>query len=134
MLGDPGQPVCLCPDVGNEVPQGHLVHGLVLENGVCQQPDGGQRGLQLVGGVGYEAPAHLLRGLETVSELVKLLRQQGQLVPARGLEPVPILPLPHNADGAEQGGKAGGEHLGEKQAHHQGHRRNHQGDAPQIFL
>ena len=87
-----------------------------------------------MGGVGYEAPAHLLRGLETVSELVKLLRQQGQLVPARGLEPVPILPLPHNADGAEQGGKAGGEHLGEKQAHHQGHRRNHQGDAPQIFL
>ena len=134
MLGDAGQPVGLPADVRDKVPHCLRVHPVGLQNGVGQQADGGQGGLQLVAGVGDKAAAHLLGGLEPVGEVVELLGQLGQLVPARRLEPVAVLPLPHHPDGPEQGGDAGGEHLGEEGAHHQGDPGDDQGDGAQVLL
>ena len=58
--------------------------------------------------------ADLFGGLKAVGELVELLRQMGQLVLPRRLEPVAVLPLAHDADGPQQGPDAGGEHFGEE--------------------
>lgn len=57
MLGDAGETVGLLPNVRDEVPQGFLVHLLALEDGVGQQADGGQRGLEFMGGVGDKTAA-----------------------------------------------------------------------------
>ena len=112
MLGDTGEALGLVANVPHKVPHRLRVHLLVLQDGVGQQADGGQRGLQLVGGVRDKAAADLLRGLETVGELVEFLGQMGQFVLARGLETVAVLPFTHDADGAQQSADAGGEHFG----------------------
>ena len=51
MLGDAGEALGLLPDVADKVLWTvSPVHLLVLEDGVGQQADGGQGGLQLMGG------------------------------------------------------------------------------------
>ena len=111
MLGNAGEPLGLGADVPHKVPDHLRVHLPGLQNGVGQQTDGGQRRLQLMAGVGDEAAANFLGGLEAVGELVELPGQLGQLVPAHRLEAVAVLPLAHDADGPEEGGDAGGEHF-----------------------
>ena len=56
-----------------------------------------------MGGIGHKAAADLFRGLQPVGQLVELFRQMGQLIPARRVQPVAILPLAHNADRLQQG-------------------------------
>ena len=134
MLGDAGQAVGLLPDVGDEVPQSLPVHLLALKDGVGQQADGGQRGLELMGGVGDKAAADLLGGLKAVSVLIELLCQVGQFVLPRRLKAVAVLPLAHHPDGPKQRPDPGGEHLGKEGAHRQGNYRQHQGDGAQVLL
>ena len=103
-----------------------------MESG--EQPDGGQGGLELVGGVGDEAAAHLLGGLEAAGELIELVGQAAELIPAAHGHPVAVLALPHGADGPQQQGDAPGEGLGKHHAHHQGHQADDQGDEAQVGL
>ena len=134
MLSDPGQPLSFGADIGDKIPHHGRVHLFRLQDGVGQQADGGQRGFQLMAGVGDEAPPHLLGGLEPVGEVVELPGQLGHLVPPHRLEPVAVLPLPHDPDGPQQRGDPGSEHLGKQGAHHKGHHRDDHRDGAQILL
>ena len=73
VLGDAGQALGLLADVRHEFLGGGRIDVFRLEDGVRQQLDGRQRRLELVGGVGDEAPPGLLRLLQPVGEAVELL-------------------------------------------------------------
>ena len=75
-----------------------------------------------------------MESVKAVGELVELLRQMGQLVLPRRLEPVAVLPLAHDADGPQQGPDAGGEHFGEEETDQQGNDHQHQRDGAQVLL
>ena len=79
------EPVRLGAYVGDELAHRGLVHVGVLLYAVRQQPDGGERGLELVRGVRDKAAALLLRGLQGLRHVVELLAELGQLVVALGL-------------------------------------------------
>ena len=89
---------------------------------------------RLVGGVGDEAAADLLGGLEPVGELVELPGQLAELIAAPDVHPVAVLALPDDADGPEQVGDAPGEHLGKDHAHDEHHHADDQGDGAQVPL
>ena len=77
-----------------------------------------------MGGVGDEAAADLLGGLEPAGELVELGGQLAELVVALEGDPVAVLALPDLADGLQHVPHPAGEGPGEHHAHHQ-HRPAH---------
>ena len=103
LVGGALEALGLVADIGDEFPHGGRVHVLVLHDTVRQEADGGQGGLQLMGSVGDEAPALLLRGLQPLGELVELLPQLGDLVPPPVDVPVAVVPVSHHAHGAHDG-------------------------------
>ena len=134
VLGDAGEALRLRPDVRDELPGGLRVDVLRLEDGVRQQPDGRQRRLQLVGGVGNKPAAGVLRGLEAVRQAVELLRQLGDLVVATDLGPMTVGPLPHLPDGGEQLADLPGQSPGQQAAEAEGRHPQAGGQAQQIAL
>ena len=63
MLGDAGETVGLLPMSETKSRRVSWSISLALEDGVGQQADGGQRGLEFMGGVGDKTAADLLCGL-----------------------------------------------------------------------
>ena len=134
LLGDAGEPISLVPDVVEELPCRLAVHVVGLEQGVGEQADGGQWGFELMGGIGDEAPAHLLGGLEAAGELVELVGQAAELVAAPDAHPVAVLTLPYRVDAPQELGDTPGEGLGEHHPHHQRHHTDDDGDKAQVGL
>ena len=134
LFGDAGEPLRLVPDVGQKLPGGLVIHVVGLEDGVGEQPDGGQGGFQFMGGVGHKAAAHLLGGLEPAGELVELIGQAAELVPTPDGDPVAVLALAHRVDASQQLGDPPGKGLGEHHAHGRRHQTDDDGDGAQIGL
>ena len=53
---------------------------IVLENGVRQQLDGGQRCFQLVGCIGHKLPSLIFGYLQTIGQMVKFVTQERQFI------------------------------------------------------
>ncbi len=87
-----------------------------------------------MGGIGHEAAASLLRGLQAAGETVELRGDLADLVRAVYLGPMVIGAFPDTADGLEQAADAAGEHPREQQADTDDQHRYHHGNGHQIFL
>ena len=92
--------VGLRADVGDEFAHRVRVH-LVLQDGIGQQLDGGQRRLELVGRVRDELALGDLRLLELVGELVELGGERGVFVRAAHLDLVAVFALAHKPHGGQ---------------------------------
>ena len=134
MLRDPLEPGGLVPDVPHELLNRFRVNMVILKDGITEQTNRGQRGLQLVRGVGHKAPSHFLCCLEPIRQGIELPGQLAQFVPAPHLHPVVILSFPHNADGPQQLSDPVGQRPGKHQRHGQRDRCNDNGNGSQRLL
>ena len=83
-----------------------------------------------MGGIGDEAAALLFVHLQAAGELVKFLRQLGQLIVAGHGDAVGVLPFPHGPDAAQERPHPAGEkrRKGPEQGQHR--QADHHGDEP----
>ena len=100
LLRHAGQSVCLVADVLHKFPDGASVH-VVLQNGIRQQLDGGQRRFQFMRSIRNKLPPALLRGLEPLGQGVEFAGKHRQLVMPPQLHFVGVISLPDDADGGK---------------------------------
>ena len=129
----PVQAFRLVANVAHKLPNGFHIH-VVLQNGVCQELDGCQRCFQLVGSVGDEAVALLLRGLKPFRQIIKFIAQQGQLIVAANVHLVGIIPLLNNPHGGHDPLQTPGEGRGKGQRENRNDNFQNQGNLQNIVL
>ena len=127
------QPLRLVADIADEFPDGFGIH-VVLQNGVGKQLDGGQRGLQLMGRVGYKPAALLLGGLEPVCQVVEFVAEDSQLIAAAHVYLVRIVALLNDAHGIHDPAHPAGEGAGKGNGEQQHNDLQDQGDPQDRIL
>ena len=101
-----------------------IVHILVLQ-GLDQDLHGGQRGFELVGGVGYELVAGLIQPFQPLAHHVESLRQLGILVVPPHGDPAAQIAVGHPGDAGRKFFDRPGEQAGYQYRHRQ-HCQGHQ--------
>ena len=120
LLAHAGEPVGLVTDIGDEFPDGIHIH-VVLQNGVGQELDGGEGGLQLMGGIGDELPPLLLGLAELIRQVIEFIAQGGQLIVAAHFDLVGVVALPDDAHGLHDPAEPHREDLAENDGKHNDH-------------
>ena len=108
LLGKTAETVCLSANVADEFALGADIH-FVLQNGIGQQLDGGQRRFQLMGSIGNKLPAALFRFFQTFGKIVEFLTEKIHFVVTAELDFVGIMAVAHQSDGMENTAQAAGE-------------------------
>ena len=123
----------LASDVRDELAHGVRVH-LILQNRIGKQLDRRQRRFQLMRGIGYELPLHLLGFLQTVGQLVEFLGEHRIFVRTVHLDLVRIFALARKAHGCDDLPHPPGAGNGEKDGEDQDRSLQNNGAAENVRL